>query len=116
VVKLICFLKRKPGMGVEEFHRYWREVHGPLVASTRSGRHVIRYEQSHRTSADYDRDPDGFDGVAEQWFESVDAFRASLAEPDYARIAEDLGNFLDLDSLVFVLTDEPEVVIDRRVR
>lgn len=100
-------------MAIEEFHRYWREVHGPLVASTRSGSYVIRYEQHHRTLADYERDPEGFDGVAVQWFASIEDFRASLAEPDYVRIADDLPNFLDLDRVVFVLTDEPEVVIER---
>lgn len=101
-------------MSVEDFHRYWREVHGPLVASTRSGSHVVRYEQNHRLLGDYERDPDGFDGVAEQWFESLDAFRASLAEPDYARIADDLPNFLDVGRIVFVVTEEPDVIIDRR--
>lgn len=115
MVKLICFVRRKPGMGIEEFHKYWREVHGPLVASTRSGSYVLRYEQNHRALADYQRDPDGFDGVAVQWFESIDAFRASLAEPDYARIAQDLPNFIDLDRIVFVVTEEPDVVIDRRL-
>lgn len=100
-------------MGIEEFHRYWREVHGPLVASTRSGSHVLRYEQNHRASADYARDPDGFDGVAVQWFDSIESFWASLAEADYARIAEDLPRFVDLDRIAFILTEEPEVVIDR---
>ena len=67
-VKMICMIKRKPGMSVEEFHRYWREVHGPLVASTRSGRHASRYEQNHRPLADYRDDDDrrGWDGVKDK--------------------------------------------------
>ena len=78
MIKLICFIKRKPGMSIEDFHAYWRGTHGPLVASTKSGQHAIRYEQNHRTLSDYERDPDGFDGCTEQWFTSVEDFWASV--------------------------------------
>jgi hypothetical protein len=37
-----------------------------------------------------------------------------LREDDYATIAADLGRFLDVDNLVWVLTDDPEVVWDSR--
>ena len=113
MVKLICFLKRKPGMSPEEFHRYWRERHGPLVASTLCGQHVLRYEQNHRSPADYQRDPDGYDGVTVQWYSSVESFYKSIREPDYARIDADMRNFLDVDRLLFMLCEEPDVVIDR---
>ena len=113
MVKLICFLKRKPGMSRDDFHRYWREHHGPLVAATKCGEHVLRYEQNPRLSDDYKRDPDGYDGVTIQWYGSLDSFYASIREPDYADIDADMRNFLDVDELVFMLCEEPEVVIDR---
>src|SRR5437899_12332688 len=104
-------------MSPEEFHRYWREQHGPLVARSQSGRHVLRYEQNHRPLSDYPADSGegdaGYDGVTEQWFASVDAFNASVAEADFALIDEDIDRFLDRSALVFLLTEEPEVVIDR---
>lgn len=116
VVKLICFLRRKDGLSAEEFHRYWREQHGPLVASTKSGSHVVRYEQNHRAPSDYRRPaPPGlpdYDGVTEQWFRSVEDFYASIAEEDYQLIADDVDKFIDTESLLFLLTEEPEVVID----
>jgi hypothetical protein len=31
VVKVVVMLKRKAGMGLQEFHHYWKDVHGPLV-------------------------------------------------------------------------------------
>lgn len=98
-------------MSPEEFHTYWREHHGPLVASTRSGSHCVRYEQNHRSPADYARDEDGFDGVTEQWFKSLEDFYDSLNEPDYSLIQEDIPKFLDTGRIEFVLTEEPEVVI-----
>ena len=113
MVKLICFLKRKPGMTTEEFHTYWREKHGPLVASTKSGRHALRYEQNHRATGLPDAlGAADFDGVTIQWFASVEDFEASLREDDYGTIAADLGKFLDVDNIVFLLTDDAEVVWD----
>jgi uncharacterized protein (TIGR02118 family) len=112
VIKLIAFVKRKPGMSPEEFHRYWREVHGPLVASTESGSFVRRYEQNHKPLGAYAHDESGYDGVAEQWFDSVDDFFASIRVDDYKLIEADIDNFLDRDALHFVLTEEPVVIID----
>lgn len=115
MIKLICFLKRKPGMSVEDFQAHWRDKHGPLVASTNSGRHAIRYEQNHRAAGIPTALGAGdFDGVTIQWYASVSDFEASLREDDYATIAADLGRFLDVDNLVWVLTDDPEVVWDSR--
>jgi uncharacterized protein (TIGR02118 family) len=108
VVKLVCLLKRKPGMTPEEFQTYWRDVHGPLVASTRSASHVRRYEQHPAATPPGD---DGWDGVTIQWFDSVDGFYASLREDDYKLIDEDTRRFLDVDRLQFVLTEEPRVVM-----
>jgi uncharacterized protein (TIGR02118 family) len=115
MIKLIAFVKRRPGMAPEEFHRYWREVHGPLVASTQSGSFAVRYEQNHKPLAAYAHDDAGFDGVAEQWFESTDAFFQSLAVDDYKLIDADIDNFLDRSALQFVLTELPDVIIDGSV-
>ena len=115
MIKLICFVKRKPGMSEEDFHKHWREVHGPLVASTKSGQHAIRYEQNHRAV-----DPQAhlgagdYDGVTIQWYESVEDFEASIREDDYADIAADIEKFMDVNDIVYLLTEDAEVVWDRR--
>lgn len=108
MIKLICFVRRKEGMSSDEFHRYWRDVHGPLVARTRSGQHALRYEQNHSVS-----DDDGYDGVTIQWYSSVEDFYASIREDDYAEINADIEKFLDTSRLQFVLTEEPDVIFDR---
>jgi uncharacterized protein (TIGR02118 family) len=117
MVKLTCILRRKPGMSPEAFHDYWREVHGPLVAGTKSGSHVLRYEQHHRPLDDYGPGGGGdgegtYDGVTEQWFASMDEYDAHIAEPDFATVWADLPNFLDVDRLAFVLTEAPVVVME----
>jgi uncharacterized protein (TIGR02118 family) len=112
--KLACLVKRKPGMSVDDFHRRWREVHGPLNRDIPSvARYFLRYEQNHRARKDYERagGPD-FDGAAIEWFPSARDFFAMTDEPAYHEIvAPDERNFLDVDGLVWILTDEEEVVI-----
>jgi len=111
-VRLTCLLRRKPGLSPEQFHRYWREVHGPLIATTRSGSHVVRYEQHPRPLSDYSGEADpGYDGVTVQWFESMDAYRSHMAEDDFATVWADVGRFLDVDRLAFVVTEHPRVLI-----
>jgi uncharacterized protein (TIGR02118 family) len=112
MVKLISMFKRLPGLTPEEFHRHWREVHGPLVASTKSGSHALRYEQNHRPLADYGRPGTmDFDGVTEQWFASLEDFYASIAEDDYPLIDADMRSFIDTESLVWIMTEEAEVIV-----
>jgi uncharacterized protein (TIGR02118 family) len=112
VVRLTCLLRRKPGVSPAEFHEHWRTVHGPLVASTKSGSHVLRYEQHPRPLDDYadDEDP-GYDGVTVQWFASMDEYLAHVAEPDFSLVWADLGNFLDTDRIEFVITEDPRLVM-----
>jgi uncharacterized protein (TIGR02118 family) len=114
MIKLTCLIRRKDGMSPEDFHAYWRDHHGPLVISTVSGSHVIRYEQHHRPLDDYGATDDGgYDGVTVQLFASMDEYKAHIAEPDFADVWADLPKFLDVDRLAFVLTEEPLVIVDR---
>jgi uncharacterized protein (TIGR02118 family) len=112
MVRLTCLLRRKEGLSPAEFHAHWREVHGPLIAASRSGSHVVRYEQHPRALEDYAGDDDpGFDGVTVQWFENLDAYRAHMAEPDFPDIWVDIESFLDTEKLHFILTEHPRVVM-----
>jgi uncharacterized protein (TIGR02118 family) len=116
MVKLTCLVRRRAGMSPEEFHRHWRDHHGPLVASTASGSHVIRYVQHHRSLDDYSGNDDpGYDGVTEQWFASMDEYNAHMAEPDFKTVWADVESFLDVERLEFVVTDETVVVVDGKI-
>jgi uncharacterized protein (TIGR02118 family) len=112
VVRLTCLLRRKAGLTPGEFHEHWRNVHGPLIAASQSGRHVLRYEQHPRPLSDYHGDDDpGFDGVTVQWFESMEDYRAHMAEPDFSAIWRDIESFLDTDQLHFIVTEDPHLVM-----
>ncbi len=114
MVKLICFLRRKEGLTPEEFHRHWTENHGPLIKSLPNlARHIVRYEQHRRIAGTEDLGTEGYDGVTIQWFDRLDDFLAFVGEPDYDQyIYPDEEKFLDRKSLVWMMTEEPTVVID----
>lgn len=113
MVKLFALIRRREGMGVREFRDHWREVHGPLIRDTPElARHVLRYEQHPRHRDDAMSGTDGIDGVAVQWFADMDEFVAFVSEPAYSDlIAPDERRFIDVDSIEFVITDEPDVLI-----
>ena len=114
MIKLVCFLKRKDGWSHEEFIDHWKNRHGPLITGTPNvARHVARYEQLEPSEALAWMNTKGFDGITIMWFNEPGDFEKFLAEPDYAtHIAPDEQSFLDLDSLVGMLTEEPRLVID----
>lgn len=45
VLRVSIYLKRKEGLSVEEFNRYWSEVHGPLVRPLIQKYGILKYTQ-----------------------------------------------------------------------
>jgi hypothetical protein len=111
MIRLTVFVRRKAGMDTDAFHARWRQ-HGHAIASRPDvARYVRRYEQHHRSASDKGIGTD-HDGVAMQWFDTVDDFVALLRDPVYTDwMKHDEEEFLDRDALVYLLTDEPEVYI-----
>lgn len=106
-VKNVEFVTHKPGMDIEAFQRYWREVHGPLAATIPV---VRRYVQSHTRLSAYERGrPPLYDGAALTWFDDTDAMRASARSPEYARVRADEPNFITPDP-PFIITREHVIV------
>lgn len=112
MVKFVVCVRRKAGMSAEEFHRYWRETHGPLVRSVPEFlRHVRRYVQSHTVADAASIFPagggDSFDGYAELWFDDLDAVRRAFSEPRYLEVIRpDEPKFVDLERCVVSVTEE----------
>jgi len=104
MVKAIYLIRRKPGMSAEDFHRYWREVHGAIAARIPGLR---RYVQCHAIGAS---DGVEYDGAAEAWFDDMDAVRAAVASPEYALARADEARFIDLTRTALVFTEEVPVL------
>jgi uncharacterized protein (TIGR02118 family) len=103
MVKLVACLKRKPGVSVEQFQRHWRTQHAEIVARQAGLR---RYVQNHVLPASYASGEPAFDGVAEAWFDDVDAMRKLAPTPEYRAVRGDEPLFLDVPAMKVVLTDE----------
>jgi uncharacterized protein (TIGR02118 family) len=106
-VKNVEFVTHKPGMDIEAFQRYWREVHGPLAARIPV---IRRYVQSHTRRSAYARGrAPAWDGVAITWFDDTRAMRQSAASPEYAQVRADEPNFIAPDP-PFIITTEHIIV------
>jgi uncharacterized protein (TIGR02118 family) len=107
VIKLTFCLTRLPHLTREAFQAYWIGTHGPLVASVAETLRIRRYVQLHslpeQASAglrDGRGGPEGYDGVAELWFDSVESViengRRPEAQAAAAMLLEDERRFIDL--------------------
>src|SRR5258706_7063225 len=96
---MLLFLKRKAGLTHEEFCRYWRDVHGPLVRNTPEvARYFRKYVQHQLTpnTASPGVQPLPFDGFSETWFDSAEDRERMRAEPVFQQlIVPDEVKFLD---------------------
>lgn len=119
MIRLTALLRRNPALSAEEFQAHWRDVHGPLVLSVPGiDRWVVRYEQ--HPPADLPAGSwtgtEDVDGVTLQWFRSYDDFLAMISDPVYREtVGPDEKHLIDLEGSMFLITEEPRVVIDGAV-
>ncbi len=105
MVKVIVLLTRREGMSREEFARYWREQHLPLVAKLPGMRRLI----ANYVIPDPNGPPPPYDGVAEDWFDDLQAHDAALASPQGQAVLADAPNFLDMSRFQLLVVEEEEV-------
>jgi len=107
MVKVILLLHRREGMSVEEFRRYWRESHAPLLVQLPDlQRLVFNYGQSDATGG-----VAPYDGISEDWFESAEAMQAAFSSPAGQAVLADVPNFLDPSKIQMTVVEEDEVEI-----
>ena len=121
MLKLTYCLRRKSGMSLEEFQRYWRDTHAPLVAERAETLGIRRYVQVHTSDLPdvhallqgrNGGSPEPFDGVAELWFDSLGTMGSD--DPAVVRanadLFEDETNFIDLANSPMWIAEENIVV------
>jgi uncharacterized protein (TIGR02118 family) len=107
VIKLTFCLVRLPHLSRAQFQKYWFETHGPLVASVAETLQIRRYVQLHSLPPEAHAalrasrgGPEAFDGVAELWFDSLEALAANSERPEAREagrvLLEDERRFIDL--------------------
>ena len=107
MLKLTFCLRRLPSLSLAQFQDYWLNKHGPLVRRLQPALGMVRYVQVHRLDSDLADGmrrvrgaPEPYDGVAELWWESEEAFRAARRTPEAREagrlLLEDEARFIDL--------------------
>ena len=121
MIKLTFCARKLPDMSLEEFQRYWLENHGPLVRERANVLGIKRYVQVHRLNTPANdamrasRDTaDAFDGVAELWWDSIEAMAAATSSEAGRKagreLLEDERKFIDLRRSALWVGMEHEVV------
>jgi hypothetical protein len=119
MMKSSYVLRRKPGMSLEEFQRYWREVHGPLVQKWAPKIGMVRYIQVHAVPPPADRPADPirgqmlepYDGIAEWWIDPARATGTPEERREAGRVlAEDEANFIDFSRSCITRGEEVHMI------
>jgi uncharacterized protein (TIGR02118 family) len=117
VFVITMLLRRRPDLSPEEFHRYWREHHGPLAVSFAEASGIRRYVQLHGARsvvadtlvAQRGCAPADWDGIALVFFDSEAAAIAAASTPEGqeapAVLLEDERKFLDLPRCELFVTE-----------
>jgi uncharacterized protein (TIGR02118 family) len=107
MIKFVFCLRRRSGLSLEEFQKYWLERHAPLVQQFAETIGCKRYVQVHTTAPAFNAElretrgaPEPYDGVAELWFDEREFVNPTL-DMEAVKKASDLliadeREFIDL--------------------
>ena len=121
MIKLVFVIRRRDDIAPDEFHRYWLEEHGPLARSLVEPLAARRYVQSHTVAPELNtqlaatRDTaEAFDGLAELWWDSIEALASAFTSEAGLQAAqtlmEDEAKFIDFGRSSLFLTEEHEIL------
>lgn len=116
MLKLVFCLRRQAHLSREAFQRYWREEHAPRVAGRVQALGAVRYVQLRSLEggladavAASRGGPEPYDGVAEVYWASLDAFLAGTGSEAGRMAGADLmadeQTFIDLARSPIFLTE-----------
>ena len=106
MIKMTYCLRRLPHLSRKQFQDYWLSSHGALVRSHAQALNIRRYVQVHTAEHPVNDAmqksrgaTEPFDGIAEIWFDSVEAMTAPGATPQgkaaMRALREDETRFID---------------------
>lgn len=108
MIKLVYCFARAPHLSHREFSEYWKKVHGPIGAQIPGVRKLV--QSIAVSSAGSDLPTPAFDGMAELWFDDLDALAEARRSPQWQASTADEANFIDLDRTSAFVTTERKIV------
>ncbi len=108
MIKLTYCMHRLPQLTHQEFVDYWYERHAPVMRRHQEILRVKRYVQLCAAQTElnlrvarFRGGPPAFDGIAEVWYDSWEAFSAAAIDPAaqgaLGELLQDERRFVDLD-------------------
>ena len=121
MIKLSFAVRRRTEIAQADFHRYWRDQHGPLVRSLQPALGIRRYVQTHRMETPFNEalrasrsTLEPFDGVAELWWDDLESLVAATSSPEGSAagqiLLDDEARFIDLEQSALWLGQEVEII------
>jgi len=121
MIKLTFCLRRLPHLSREEFQAYWHATHAALVRSHAETLRIRGYVQLHSKSTPINDllrvsrgGPEGYDGVAELWWDTLDDLATAMSTPEGAAagaaLLEDEKRFIDLERSPLWIGEEKEIL------
>tara|TARA_B100001094_G_scaffold292809_1_gene312284 strand:- start:76 stop:717 length:642 start_codon:yes stop_codon:yes gene_type:complete len=108
-VKGVYPFRKRAGLDLASFHRYWWHTHGPIAALTEQ---ALSYVQIHTLASSYPTVKPEFDGITEiTWTDMEAAGRAISSRQMREDQGGDAPNFVDMESIKLFMAKE-EVIID----
>lgn len=109
MIKLVYCITKKPGLSDEAFFAYWQDVHGAIGARIPGLRKLV---QSRRLTIPGDKYQPDYDGMAELWFDDIDALLKARQSPEWRASHEDEANFIDHSKVAYFVSEE-HVIFDQ---
>lgn len=116
-VALVVCIKRRSGLSAQEFARYWREIHAPLIRQCAGfNRYLVSYTQYHLAGRDSAVAKmfgvcGEYDGIAVLEFGSLETMQQAFADPAYLdEVRPDEPNFVDLEHGLCFITEPNKVI------
>ncbi len=121
MLKLICCVRRINGMSEEEFHHYWREIHGPLTMEHFLAMGACKYVQTYILSTPLNEmlqeikgQMEPFDGIAEIWWEDIEVLLKAMDTEEWFEVQDHLlsseEKFIDFSRSCSFLCNEEEMI------
>ena len=92
MIKFVGVVWRKPDLSREDFLHRWQTNHAEVVKKLPGLRKYVQGPAVTRAG----REP-VIDGIAELWFDDVEALRKAWRSPEGQAVREDEKRFIDLD-------------------
>lgn len=110
MIKSLSLLTRKAGMSPEEFRKHWVEVHAPLARDVPGlKKYVLTHVLAERFRPDIPSLEGEVNGIAELWYDDLEAMQRANASPEAKRLHADGATFI---GRIKMFTTEETTIIE----